>query len=164
MDEVQRGRCGPHDVRVRRLRQPACGPDAGRRPHDQTQLAQAEAELAKLTNRSVADRVVASGTIVPDDALVNFGSTARDLVDPTTGPRSYWFRYGDIKHMTDRQVEAVIGELAAAGQRGGAGVMRVSNLPASSFTPRPPTSRFFDVREFSIDTPVPVSQNVSMRQ
>ncbi len=111
-------------------------------------------------NSCVGDRVAAANAAIPDDALVNFGSVARPTVAPSTGPRSYWFRYGDIKHMTPKVVQAVIGDLASAGKPGGAAVMRVSKPPSSHFTPKPPTSKFFDVPEYTIDSPVPVSTNV----
>ncbi len=107
----------------------------------------------------VADRVAAANAAIPDDALVNFGSVARPTVAPSTGPRSYWFRYGDIKHLTPKQLRAAIGELASAGKDGGAAVMRVSEQPRSHFTPRP-GSEFFDIPEYTTDSPAPVSTNV----
>ena len=34
-----------------------------------------------------------------DDVLINVGSVGRNVVLPP-GNRSYWFRFGDIKHLT----------------------------------------------------------------
>lgn len=30
--------------------------------------------------------------------------------------KSYWFRWGDVKHLTPRQLQTAIGDLAASGQ------------------------------------------------
>ncbi len=76
----------------------------------------------------VAPKVGAVGQIaggVADDAFVNFGRTVRTSVNPTYG-KSYWFRFGDIKHLTLSQIEALIGPGASAGEQGGAAVMRVA--------------------------------------
>jgi hypothetical protein len=98
---------------------------------------------------------------IADDAIVNFGSIARAVINPSTGVRSYWFRYGDIKHLTVKQLQTVVGEIAAAGRPGGASVIRVSELPAGAFRQMPPTSAA-GITEYIIDATVNVVQNVGI--
>jgi hypothetical protein len=100
-----------------------------------------------------------SGERVGVDELVNFGSCERDEINPSTGRRSYWFRFGDICGMTLPQIQAAIGQLASAGLPSGATTMRVSALPRRAFTRRPGPS-FFGLDEFSIDAPVLVKCNI----
>jgi hypothetical protein len=111
--------------------------------------------------RTIQDAVDASGEAVRLDDLVNFGSLHRGTIDPTTGPRSYWFRFGDIRHLTLPQIHAAIGEIASSGQPGYAKVMRVSSLPLQSFTRWAPTS-FFGLEEFTIDRPVVVKWSIDV--
>jgi hypothetical protein len=111
--------------------------------------------------RTIQDAVDDSAEQIELDDLVNFGSCPRTVIDPTTGPRSYWFRFGDIRHLTLPQIHAAIGEIAAAGQPGHARYMRVSDLPNQSFTRRPPTS-FFGLEEFTIDRPVVVKCSIDV--
>jgi len=139
-----------------RLRAPAGSRPLGRlTPCPRTQM--------MVGGRTIAQRVAAAGVQIADDALVNFGSTARGSVNPAVSPmgttRSYWFQYGEIKHLTLQQVQAVIGDLASAGQPGGANVLRVGGLPRSQFTPRPP-SNMAGIPEFIVDKPVPVDVSV----
>jgi hypothetical protein len=64
--------------------------------------------------------------------------------------------------MTLPQIQAAIGQLAVAGQPGGATFMRVSGLPIDAFTLRPGPA-FFGLVEFTIDVPVMVKFSVEMR-
>jgi hypothetical protein len=112
--------------------------------------------------QTIQEAVVASGQTVENDDLVNFGSQRRDVIDPSTGPRSYWFRYGDICHLTLPQIQAAIGGLASAGQPGGADVMRVSAVPLQRFTLRP-AAGFFGLAEYTIDAPVMVKFSMDVR-
>lgn len=109
--------------------------------------------------KTIQEFVAESAERIVLDDLVNFGSCHRSVIAPSTGRRSYWFRFGDICHLTLPQVQAAIGEIAFAGQPSGAQVMRVSAAPASQFTPRAATS-FFGLEEFSIDVPVVVKCSV----
>ena len=111
--------------------------------------------------RTIRDAVAASGIPVADDDLVNFGRTHRAQIDPTTGLRSYWFRYGNICDMTLPQIQAAIGGLASAGQPGGANIMRVSSVPPAVFR-RWLGSTFFSVDEFTIDVPVVVKYSIDV--
>ena len=111
--------------------------------------------------RTIQDSVDAAGERVESDDLVNFGSCDRDVINPCTGPRTYWFRFGDICKYTLPQVQAAIGEIASAGQPGGAMVMRVSGAPAFAFTSRGAFS-FFGLEEFSIDLPIMVKCSVDV--
>jgi hypothetical protein len=112
-------------------------------------------------SRAIQEAVAVSGIHVADDELVNFGRSHRVKIDPSTGPRSYWFRYGDIRDMTPPQIQAAIGGLASAGQPGGAKVMRVSSVPRAEFQERTGSS-FFDVDEFTIDVPVVVKYTIDV--
>lgn len=109
----------------------------------------------------IQDAVAISGIYVAGDELVNFGRSHRVQIDPSTGPRSYWFRYGDICGMTVPQIQAAIGGLASAGQPGGAKVMRVSSLPSTLFR-NWPGSRFFNLDEFTLDVPVVVKYAIDV--
>lgn len=111
--------------------------------------------------RTIQASVVASGQQVDSDELVNFGRRHRHVVDPSTGPRSYWFRYGDICQLTVPQLQAAIGGLASAGQPGGAAVMRVSAASLASFTHLPPTG-FFRLAEYTMDVPVMVKLSIDV--
>jgi hypothetical protein len=111
--------------------------------------------------RTIHDAVAVSGIHVAEDDLVNFGRNHRVQIDPTTGPRSYWFRYGDIRDMTLPQIQAAIGGLASAGQPGGAKVMRVSSAARAAFTHRTGSS-LFSVDEFTSDVPVMVKYTIDV--
>lgn len=111
--------------------------------------------------RTIYEAVVSAGKQVDDDDLVNFGSCHRDEINSSTSPRSYWFRFGDIAHMTLPQVQAAIGELASAGRPSGAKYIRVSDVPLTAFVLRP-GSGFFGLDEFTIDVPVVVKYSVSI--
>lgn len=110
------------------------------------------------TIRTIVD---SSNHTVADDDLVNFGSQDRPEINPTTGPRSYWFRFGDIAYMTLPQIQAAIGDLAAAGTPGSVAAMRVSNLPQEHFDQRP-GSAFFGLDEYTIDVPVRVKYSIDV--
>jgi hypothetical protein len=111
--------------------------------------------------RTIQEAVAVSAIHVADDDLVNFGRSHRLQIDPSTGVRSYWFRYGDIRDMTLPQIQAAIGGLASAGQPGGAQVMRISDVPRQAFRQWTGAS-FFNVDEFSIDVPVVVKYNIDV--
>lgn len=118
-------------------------------------------------NRSsltIAQKVAAAGVQVSDDAMINFGSMARQTVDPIQSPigvaKSYWFKYGDIKNLTLIQVQAAaIGPMAMASRPGGADYMRVTGLPSTQFN-RVSGNNFAGIDEYDIGTPVPVRQSV----
>jgi len=110
---------------------------------------------------TIQDAVAASGKQVDSDDLVNFGSCHRDDINPRTGPRSYWFRFADVARMTLPQVQAAIGELASAGQPGGAKFMRVSGIPVTAFR-LCPGGGFFGLDEFTIDVPVMVKYSIEV--
>jgi hypothetical protein len=111
--------------------------------------------------RSIQDVVSESGKHIENDELVNFGSCQRDVIDPSTGPRSYWFRFGDIHWLTLPQLQAAIGAMASAGMPGGANWMRVSMRDVQDFTPRAPTG-FLELAEYTIDIPVVVKCSVDV--
>jgi hypothetical protein len=111
--------------------------------------------------RTIQDAVDASGHVVGLDELVNFGRVHRKKIDPSTSPRSYWFRFGDIRLFTLPQLQAAIGGLASAGQLGGAQVLRVSVLPSSAFVRHPGTG-FFGLDEYTRDTPVVVKLSINV--
>jgi RHS repeat-associated protein len=98
---------------------------------------------------------------VADDVFVNFGKTARSTVEPPTGT-SYWFRFGDIKHLTPTQVEGVIGPLASAGEVGGAKVMRVAAATAQ-FKAVPKPTNVAGIAEYTVDKAVEVAESVVVR-
>jgi len=110
---------------------------------------------------TIQDAVIASGQTVQLDDLVNFGRQHRHVIDPSTGPRSYWFRYGDICQLTVPQLQAAIGGLASAGQPGGAAVMRASHNFIQDFTDRGATG-FFQLAEYTIDVPVMVKLSIDV--
>jgi RHS repeat-associated protein len=117
------------------------------------------ASLRPSLASTIGERVSIAGFDICDDTLVNFGKVARDAINPTTGPRSYWFRFGDIKHLTPDQLQAVIGQMASAGQPGGANTMRVAGASSSGFTQQPATN-MSGIPEYTSDSPVPVGTNV----
>lgn len=91
------------------------------------------AEGAGTANATTAASTL--GQIAPhiaDDAIVTFGSVARTCVSPPGGA-SYWFRWGDIKHLTPTQIRSLIGDMAAAGQAEGSKVVRVAKLGREAF-------------------------------
>ncbi|MEO0250258.1 MAG: RHS repeat-associated core domain-containing protein, partial [candidate division WOR-3 bacterium] len=100
---------------------------------------------------------------VPDDALVNFGGRPREVVAPPTG-ESYWFRKGDIKGLTPEQIEATIGPLARAGEKGGAAVMRVAKPSASGTIQKvEKASNIANVAEYKSKEPVDVIKNIMVQ-
>jgi hypothetical protein len=91
-------------------------------------------------------------TIAPnlvDSDLVNFGSSARNIVHGPYG-RSYWFRWGDIKHLGLSQMQAVVGELAMAGQSGGAKFIRVAVSSACDWSVGGNRCKWEEGREMSL--------------
>jgi hypothetical protein len=115
---------------------------------------------------TIVQQVSLAGVQVGDDDLVNFGSMARQLVDPSQKygfqVNSFWFKFGDIKHLRLAQVILAIGPgTAFAGLPGGVQFMRLSALPMSHFTQTPPTSGT-GIYEYTIDIPVPIRQNIKV--
>ncbi|RME28605.1 MAG: hypothetical protein D6800_03710 [Candidatus Zixiibacteriota bacterium] len=106
---------------------------------------------------TIGDIVASQSATVSDDALVNFGQTARSTVNPPTG-RSYWFRYGDIKHLTPRQIQTVVGDLAHAGESDGFRFMRVAK-ESTGFVKRPPANGA-SIPEYISDNPTDVASSV----
>lgn len=86
---------------------------------------------AQSTNRAVATENLAFTPLsknvagVADDALVHFAPEGYSTVRPGVGGELFSFRYGDINHLTPRQIETLIGPLARGGETGGARVMHV---------------------------------------
>jgi len=76
-------------------------------------------------------------TGLSDDALVHFSPGEYSTVKPGAGGELFTYRYGDIKHLTPRQVETLIGPLAKAGETGGARVMHVLDTTIDAATTRP---------------------------
>jgi hypothetical protein len=113
--------------------------------------------------RTIAQQVAAAGETVGDDAAVNFGSQPRAVVDPGQRPGlltlSYWFRYGDIQHLTLDQVRGAIDAGASSYPPGVIKCMRVSNLPLVDFIHCPPTS-LSGIEEYQALQPVPIRQNI----
>ncbi len=106
---------------------------------------------------------------IGDEELVNFGSMPRSVVDPSLGiagplsPQSYWFKFGQIKHLTLAQVQFQIGQIAMAGLPGGANWLRVSGLPERQFTATPPTQLIpAAADEYISYAPVPVKLSASV--
>jgi len=100
--------------------------------------------------------LVRNVTGVADDALVHFGSEGYSVIKPGAGGQVFSFRYGDVKHLTPRQVEWVIGDLAAGGQRGGSRVMHILDAAPRGAT-RTPGAVVSEIPEFIFNGPVPVS-------
>ena len=94
-----------------------------------------------------------------DNAMVNLGSIARSMVSPPGG-RSYWFRFGDVKHLTPQQVRTVIGDLASAGTEQGCKVIRVAKEP-TKLVPRPP-SNAANIAEYISDEGVEIIQSINL--
>jgi len=106
--------------------------------------------------------VATTSVTIEDHELVNFGSISRNQISPSTGKRSYWFQFGDIKHLTLVQLQvAGVGQVASLGSKGGAHVLRVSAAERSQFTKRQP-SNFAGIEEYTIDRPVPVRVSVQV--
>lgn len=98
------------------------------------------------------------GQIAPslgDDVLINLGSQARNLIRPELG-RSYWFRWGEIKHLTPDQLRTLIGQMARAGTKEGSKVIRVAKEGVSARRV-PCTEGYF---EYVIDGTVKVVQSI----
>jgi len=93
---------------------------------------------------------------VADDALVHFGPERYPVVKPGVGGQIFSLRYGDIKHLTPRQIESVIGDLTYSGQRGAAKVMHVLDDSRGGPITTTPGSVVREIPEFVFDQPVPV--------
>jgi RHS repeat-associated protein len=109
------------------------------------------------TNGSTSGATLGEIASVSEDALVNIGSQARDIVLPPGG-RSYWFRFGDIKHLTIDQVRTLVGQMASAGTREGSRVIRVAKKGTEGKSV-PCTDGYF---EYVIDGAVDVSESISL--
>jgi hypothetical protein len=66
---------------------------------------------------------------LPDDAIVHFGPESFSTIHPGAGGEVFAFRFGDIKHLTPRQIETLAGPLSRAGQKGGSRVMHILDEP-----------------------------------
>ncbi len=108
--------------------------------------------------RAAARGIPTIGEIAPslsDDVLINLGSQTRDVVAPGIG-RSYWFRFGDIRHLSPDQVRTLIGQMASAGTKEGSKVIRVAPSAVKG-TRVPCTEGYF---EYVIEGPVDIIQNI----
>ena len=76
-------------------------------------------------------------TGLSDGALVHFSPGEYPTVKPGAGGELFTYRYGDIKHLTPRQVETLINPLAKAGETGEARVMHVLDTTIDAATTRP---------------------------
>jgi hypothetical protein len=96
---------------------------------------------------------------ISDTAMVNFGSIARAVVHPPGG-RSYWFKWRDVKHLTPRQLQTVIGDMASAGLDEGMKFIRVAS-PTTIFIKRPP-SNGAGITEYISDIAVEILSNIRL--
>ena len=128
--------------------------DAERQEAQRVLLQQLAAEIAPENLATTPLMKNISG--VADDALVHFGPEGYSVVMPGSGGQIFSFRYGDIKHLTPRQVENVIGnELTVSGQRGGSRVMHVLDANPGAAT-RTPGSVVPEIPEFIFEQPIPI--------
>jgi len=93
---------------------------------------------------------------VADDAIINLGTKARNLVSPHGG-RSYWFRFGDVRHLTPDQVRTLIGQMASAGTKEGSRVIRVGATKADECEKVQGVAGYF---EYISKVPVKVVENI----
>lgn len=95
-------------------------------------------------------------TGVADDALVHFSPEGYSVIKPGVGGETFTFRYGDIKHLTPKQIETVIGPLSRGGQTGGTRVMHVLEDAISGAT-RTPGAVVSEIPEYILTKPSTVS-------
>jgi len=81
---------------------------------------------------------------ISDDTLVHFSPHAHPIVKPGAGGKVSTFRYGDIKHLTPKQIETIIGPLAAGGEQGGARVLHVLDVALEDAIKVPAQGGFFE--------------------
>ena len=109
---------------------------------------------------TIEELVLGAGASVADDELVNFGHVARTRIAPSTSRCSYWFRFADIKRMPLLELQVLaVGQMASAGQPGGADFMRVCAVATSHFTRRAGTN-VAGIEEYTIDIPVAVFMSI----
>jgi hypothetical protein len=95
-------------------------------------------------------------TGVSGDALVHFAPQEYSTIQPGAGGQVFSFQYGDVSHLTPRQIETVIGPLSVGGQTGGASVMHVLDAPIESAV-QTPGAVVRGIPEYIFDTQVPTS-------
>jgi hypothetical protein len=66
------------------------------------------------------------------------------VVNPGAAGKIFAFRFGDIKHLTPKQIETLIGQLAPGGQPGGARVLHVLSESLGNATKVPGPAGFFE--------------------
>jgi hypothetical protein len=81
---------------------------------------------------------------IADDALVHLAPAAHSVVTPGAAGKIFTFRFGDIKHLTPIQVETIIGQLASAGQPGGAKILHVLDESLNNATKVDGPAGFFE--------------------
>jgi hypothetical protein len=111
---------------------------------------------ARATDNLATTPLMRNITGVADDALVHFGPEGYSVIKPGAGGQVFSFQYGDIKHLTPRQIESVIGDLSISGQRGGSRVMHILDANPGGAT-RTPGAVVSEIPEFIFEQPVPVS-------
>ena len=95
------------------------------------------------TSMTVEQILLKQGVSLSDDLLVNFRKSVYDKIKPSvSGGHSYWFRYGDIKHMTPEHLKGAIGTMASSGLKNGTNVMHVYKHVHVPFIKTKPTSGF----------------------
>jgi RHS repeat-associated protein len=93
---------------------------------------------------------------IADDALVHFGPTGQSVVKPAGG-KIYAFKFGDIKHLTPKQIETLIGSAAQGGRPGGAKVLHVLDEALGTATKVPSTAGF---SEYTLENATKVLEKI----
>jgi hypothetical protein len=116
------------------------------------------AESANLATTPLRQTV----TGVADDALVHFAPQEYSVIQPGAGGQVFSFQYGDISHLTPRQIETLIGPMSIGGETGGASVMHVLDAPINSAVEMP-GAVVTEFPEYIFDYKVPVSGAIKVQ-
>jgi len=97
---------------------------------------------------------------VSDDAVVSFRPNAYSVIKPGKGGEIFAFRYRDIKHLSPRKVETVIGPLSNAGLTGGARVMHVLGEGLLDRAVKQPGAVVYEIPEYIFYTELSVERSI----
>lgn len=121
--------------------------------------AQLQKQPEKVIENYAVTPLVKNVTGVADDALVHFAPEGYSVIKPGASGEVYTFRYADIKDLSPKQIETLIGPLANSGLPGGARVMHVIETPINQAV-KIPGSVANEIPEYILTKPAPVSEGI----
>lgn len=88
-------------------------------------IGESASNILNKADNSLINTITDQGLNISDDTLVHFSPGQYPTVNSPTGS-SYWYKWGDINNLSPTDVQLIIGDIAEAGQEGGAKFMHIA--------------------------------------